>query len=151
MSALSNALGNYGSKHTIEHEGVVYELSFIDQKMKTHLEQALYTRAFEAEYATKPAYTEEAFEGRLEKLRDAYEAGEFAFESPRALAFLSGQAGLVKLASLILGIDDIAVLGSLINAKKDEVMEKVKLVLRQSLRTKPKTAPTGGEVPGEAN
>jgi hypothetical protein len=143
MSTMASALGGAGPLHEFEWEGKTYRVRYLDQSLKLAFQQHLFRQAREAIQLSKEDYGPETYAARLEALNDAYTLGEFAFESPKGMAFLNSSAGKIKLVSLMLSVDEMTAL-LIFKEKGDEIGSLIALVLRQSLRIKV-DAPKNGE------
>lgn len=131
MGVTSEILGNAGVPHQIEHNGKTYTLSLIDQRVQGAFEKRLFEKAKTAEIAFGDCVTPEQLDARLNKLRDSYLAGDFSMISPRGLTFMKSMAGIVFMASLLIGCDEREVMGLML-AKTDELKRLIRLIISES-------------------
>lgn len=143
MSELSKALGTAGVPHQITHEDRTYTFHLLCQVRKNALEKRLYQNAREAVYVDRDHMTSEQYVERLDRVREAYEAGEYSFFGARAAKVLQSPAGVLLLLEIITGEsqDDLV---PLLTARPEEVNTLVKTVMDESFKqVKKKAAPNG--------
>lgn len=142
MSELSAALGNSGPPHEIVHEGRTYQFFLLDAGRKNLIEKRLYQRAREAVYADRDHMSEEQYLARLDKVRESYEANEYAFTGARTQQILQTPKGVTFLLEVITGLpeDDLT---PLLLARGPEVTTVLKTVIDESFR-RPRKAPPNG-------
>lgn len=146
MSVYNTALGNSGPKRTFEHDGITYELHYVDQGMKAAIENHLYDKACDALKIAEKLYSREEFAEKRTALCDAYESGEFAFESKRGLAFIQSEPGALKIASLIFGLTEMQIM-KLFVARMKDISQIIKEILEASLMTSKSEVKSGEQVP----
>ncbi|HEY1191122.1 MAG TPA: hypothetical protein VGE74_26040 [Gemmata sp.] len=142
MSELSAALGTAGPPHQIAHEGRTYSFHLLDAARKNLFEKRLYQRAREAVYVDREHMTPEQYVARLDAVREAYEANEYAFTGARTQKVLQTPKGAMMLIELITGETEEA-LTPLLMARGPEVNVLVKTVMEESFRGPKRAAPNG--------
>lgn len=143
MSELSKALGAAGKPHQIVHEGRTFTFHLLDQVRKNSIEKRLYQNAREAVYVDRDFMTSEQYVERLDKVREAYEAGEYGFFGERAQKVLQGPNGVLMLLETITDETQEDLI-PLMAARSEEVNAVVKTVLNESFKqVKPKAVPNG--------
>lgn len=137
MSELSTLLGNAAEPHRIVHEGKAFSFHLIDQPRKSAIEKRLYQQAREAVYADRDHMTPEQYVERLDRVREAYEAGEYSFYGERAQKFIQTPKGALALLEVITGESEDALVPLLV-ARGQEVNSLLKTVMAESFgRRKP--------------
>jgi hypothetical protein len=131
MSELSQALGNAGEPHRIEHDGKTYRFFLLDQPRKNALEKRLYQQAREAVYIDRDHMTSEQYVERLDGVREAYEAGEYGFFGKRAGKVLQTPKGALMLLEVITGESEDLLI-PLLAARPEEVNALLKSVMTES-------------------
>lgn len=151
MGVVSQVMGNFGDPHEIEHEGRVYKLSLIDQRVKSAFEKARFQKAKEALTLIKEELGAAEYARQLQEKTDLYVVGEYEIFSESGMAYIRTVAGMRLLLSLIIDCDQNTLMG-LILAKKDEIVPLLTLILRESFPgLKIETvAPSASETPATA-
>lgn len=143
MSELSKALGNAAPPHQVVHDGRTYSFALLDQIHKNAIEKRLYQNAREAVYVDREHMDSEQYVLRLDKIRDAYELGEYGFFGERGGKILQTARGLVLLLETLTGEREDAIL-TLLAARPEEVNAVIKSVMAESFKgVKPAVAPNG--------
>ncbi len=135
MSELSKVLGNAAPPHQIAHGGKTYSFWLLDQPRRVAFEKRLYQTAREAVYADREHMTSEEYVGRLEKVREQYEMGEFAFMGERAMRLLKTPKGAMLLLEVLTGESESDLMNLLV-ARPEEVNAVVATVMAESLPAK---------------
>lgn len=145
MSELSKALGTAGAPHQIAHDGTTYPFHLLDQKRKNALEKRLYQQAREAVYVDREHMTSEQYVERLDRVREAYEAGEYAFFGARAQKAIQSPKGALLLLEIITDRTEDELL-PLLTGRPEEVNLLLRTVLDESFKgPAPRAgAPTNG-------
>lgn len=131
MSELSAALGTAGPPHQITHDNKTYSFRLLDAAVKNRIEKLLYQRAREAVYVDRDHMSDEQYVTRLDKVREAYEANEYAFTGPRTQKVLQTPKGAMLLLEAITGESEED-LTRLMIARGPEVNLLVKTVMEES-------------------
>jgi hypothetical protein len=145
MSELSQALGNHGKKHAITRDvtdeaGNVttesYEFSLITQGVKIDYEKSLYAKAKDAIKTDRAEMGAAWYERKLDDLRTQFEAGEFAFESPRGQKALKSNAFALTFLTLLVTRDGQPIDSNraldLMASNGPEVKNTLRLILNES-------------------
>ncbi len=143
MSELSKALGNAAPPHQIVHEGRTYSFALLDQVRKNALEKRFYQDAREAVYVDRDHMSGDQYVERLDKVREAYQLGEYGFFGERGGKILQTARGMLLLLQTLTGEGEDAVV-ALLTARPEEVNSVVRTVMAESFKgAKPAAAPNG--------
>jgi hypothetical protein len=131
MSELSMALGNEGEPHRINHGGKTYRFWLVDQVRKNAIEKRFYQQAREGVYVDREHLDPEQYVAELRRVRESYEAGEYAYFGERGSKLLQTPKGALVLLEVITGETEEALI-PLLTARATEVNELLKSVLAES-------------------
>ena len=131
MGVDSSAVGNFAAPHKIEHEGVTYTISLIDQNAKAEWERRLFARAVQVADIIATSKGEAWKEGKLVELNDEFMGGEFALLGEKSLKLLQTPGGIQLIMSILTG-RDILELAPLVMERNKELQAMLHLVIRES-------------------
>ena len=135
MSANSEILGNKGTKHSFDFEGKVYEVRYLDKKIKDAFEKNMFKRARDLEAIMyddgNGDVSLEQYQQNLLAINDKFLRGDYAFESENGQAFLVTPAGNLYFTSLMCGCSQEEMI-RILTVKGTEVASLLKLVLEES-------------------
>lgn len=119
--------------HTIEHRGKVYPLRLVDQEVQGEFEKALYKKDREKAKTLRELdiITAEEYEADEARMKEAFRNGEYEMLSEVGLKRLATMDGIKILLSLIVPCSQ-AELFALMHAKRDELLSKLQLVIKES-------------------
>lgn len=132
MSERAAAAGDTGAGFQIEHKGKTYSLRpVLSEGTMLDVEMAFYNRALKAVYAQREYMSAEAYDKELATLREKFEVGEYAFESPKTAALLQTQKGAMVLLGCLLSAD-ASELMELFLAKGPELKSALQSIIKMS-------------------
>lgn len=129
-------LGNAGEPHRIAHEGKVYTFHLLDQTRRNAVEKRFYQQAREGVYVDREHMSSEEYLKRLDRIREEYESGAYAFFGEKGAKLLQTPKGALLLLCVITGEEEADLL-PLLAARKEEVNTLLKTVMEESFVRRP--------------
>ena len=129
--------------HELTHKGKTYKVRPVTQAVKAEFEKKLWAKARECAKDMRECMTTEEYAAHLKKLNDDYLQGAYSFEGEVGQKTLVSNAGVLSLASLLFGLDEMATM-KLLGEAKEDVVALLKVICQESF---PDVAQTGEASP----